>query len=121
MRLNLLGSAFVNPAIASERHDVVWAVRSATSLATLVCGQTDQAFATHLVSPDFKAPAISKPHFLVSRTASVRLVRLAHQEPGASGFGAFAFVVHVEPIAFRTPRFSWTDTDTMDNGLRRFP
>jgi hypothetical protein len=53
-----------------------------------------QAFATHLIAPGFKPPAIAKAHFLVSRTTSIGLVRLAQQASSTRGFRTFAFVVH---------------------------
>src|SRR3982074_116454 len=60
----------------------------------LVRAKTDQAFASHLVAPAFKAPAVSKAHSLMSRAASIGLMRLAQETPRARGFRTFAFVIH---------------------------
>src|SRR5882757_7073805 len=60
----------------------------------LVRRSSVQPFATHLIAPGFKTPAIAKAHFLVSRTTSVGLMRLAQKASGTRGFRAFALVVH---------------------------
>ena len=62
--------------------------------AKLVCGGSVQPFATHLVTPGFKTPAIAEAHFLVRRTTSVGLMRLAQKASRTRGFRTFALVVH---------------------------
>src|SRR6202011_1836099 len=57
-----------------------------------------QAFAAHLISSDFKTPAIPKTHVLMSWTASIGLMWLAHEATRACGFGAFAFMIHASSL-----------------------
>ncbi len=60
----------------------------------LVCGQSDDTLATHLIAPSFETPAISEAHVLICRAASIGLVRLAQETARARGFGTLAFVIH---------------------------
>src|SRR5947209_3248352 len=60
----------------------------------LVRGSPVQPLATHLIAPGLKPSAIAKAHFLVRRTTSVGLVRLAQKASRTRGFRTFALVVH---------------------------
>jgi hypothetical protein len=62
--------------------------------AKLVRRSSVQSFATHLIAPGFKTPAIAKAHFLMRRTTPIGLVRLAQKASRTRGFRTFALVVH---------------------------
>jgi hypothetical protein len=67
-----------------------------------------QTLTAHLISPDFKAPAIPKAHVFMPRAAAIGLVRFAQEAARTRGFWAFALMVHGRVFYTRSTKLSTT-------------